>query len=369
MTKVLLKTASYDYETLKPLIFEMIDTLGGDQISSQSRVLIKPNFLLPAKPEFAISTHPNVLKAVVEYVLGKGAQVLISDSPVMGSFERINKVGGYQQVLEDLDVELQAFKTSMRVDIGKPFGQIEIARKALEADVVINLPKLKTHTLMLLTLGVKNLFGCIVGLRKPQWHLRSGIDREMFARLLVQIYQAINPSITIVDGILALEGQGPGKGGIPRHLGIIAGGQNAFAVDQVICSLLGVDPDELPTYRAGRSLGLVGEAVYVNGEFSIVDNFVLPDLEPMTLGRKPLRGWMRKHLLQRPVVDDGRCNRCGECWQYCPAKAISPDTKAIYFDYDSCIRCYCCIEICPHGALRAASTLPGRILRKLSVLK
>ncbi len=369
MTKVLLKKASYDYETLKPLIFEIIDTIGGDQIPSRSRVLIKPNFLLPAKPESAISTHPNVLKAVVEYVLAKGARVRIADSPAMGSFERISKVGGYQQALEDMDVEFKAFKTSAIADIGRPFGQIEIAREAFEADVVINLPKLKTHTLMLLTLGVKNLFGCIVGLRKPQWHLRSGIDREMFARLLVQIHQTINPSMTIVDGILALEGQGPGKSGVPRHLGVIAGSRNAFAVDQVICSMLGLDPAELPTYRAGRSLGLVGDAVYVNGELNIVHNFALPDLEPMTLGPKPLRGFMRKHLLQRPVVDNGLCNRCGECWQYCPTQAISQNTKTIDFDYDICIRCYCCVEICPRGALRAASTLPGKVLRKLSILK
>lgn len=369
MTKVLLKTASYDYKTLKPLIFEMIDTIGEDLIPRQSRVLIKPNFLLPAKPESAILTHPNVLKAVVEYVLDKGARVLISDSPAMGSFERISKVGGYHQALEGMDIEFKAFKTSVSADIGKPFGQIEIAREALEADIVINLPKLKTHSLMLLTLGVKNLFGCIVGLRKPQWHLRSGIDREMFARLLVQIYQAINPSITILDGIWALEGQGPGKSGIPRHLGILAGGKNAFAVDKVICSMLGLDPEELPTYRAGKSLGLAGDAVYVNGEFNIVHNFVLPDIEPVTLGPKPLRRFMRKHLLQRPIVDTSFCTMCGECWQYCPAKSITQDTKAIDFDYDSCIRCYCCIEICPHGALRAASTLPGKVLRKLSILK
>jgi len=369
MTKVSLKTSSYDYETLKPIIFEMIDTMGKDQISRQSRVLIKPNFLLPAKPESAILTHPNVVKAVVEYVLGKGGRVLISDSPVLGSFEKISKVGGYHQALAGMDVEFKAFKTSVSTDIGSPFGHIEIAREAVEADVVINLPKLKTHALMLLTLGVKNIFGCIVGLRKPQWHLKSGVDREMFARLLAQIYQAINPAITIVDGILALEGQGPGKSGVPRHLGILAGGQNAFVVDMVICSMLGIDPDELPTLKAGKSLGLAGDAVYVNGDFNMVHNFVLPEIGPMTLGPKPLNRFMRKHMLQRPVADNGVCNMCGECWQYCPAKSISQDTKAIHFDYDSCIRCYCCIEICPHGALRAASTLPGKVLRKLSILK
>lgn len=369
MSKVFLKTASYDYDILKPTIYEMIDTMGEDLISGNSRVLIKPNFLLPAKPETAVLTHPQILRVVSEYVLDKGGRVLISDSPALGSFEKIKKVGGYHRALSGLDVEFKAFKESLNIDVGKPFGSIEIAREAVEADVVINLPKLKTHALMLLTLGVKNLFGCIVGLRKPRWHLRSGVDREMFARLLVQIYHAINPSITIVDGILALEGQGPGKSGTPRHLGILIGGKNAFAVDMAICSVLGIDPDELPTYKAGKHLGLAGDAVYVNGDFNIIDNFSLPTIAPMISGHKPLHRIMRKHLLQRPEVDSRLCKMCGECWQYCPAKSISQNTKTIVFDYDRCIRCYCCIEICPHGALRAAETIPGKILNSFSILK
>jgi len=369
MTKVFFKTATYDYKTLKPIIFEMIDAMGADLIPENSRVLIKPNFLLPAKPESAILTHPHIVKAVAEYVLNKKGRVLISDSPILGPFEKIKKVGGYHQALEGLDVEFKAFKASVGTDIGNPFGHIEIAREAVEADVVINLPKLKTHALMLLTLGVKNLFGCIVGLRKPEWHLKSGVDREMFARLLVQICHTIKPSITIVDGILALEGQGPGKSGIPRHLGILAGGKNAFAVDMAICSILGIDPDDLPTYRAGKSMGLAGSAVHVNGDFNMVDNFVLPEIEPMTLGSKPINRFMRKHLLQRPKVDSQLCRMCGECRQYCPTKSISQNTKAIVFDYDGCIRCYCCIEICPHGALRTAETMLGRIFSRLSIIK
>lgn len=365
MPKVFIKTATYDYETLKPAIFEMLEAMGAGLIPERSRVLIKPNLLLPAQPEAAILTHPHVIRAVVEYVLSKGGSPLISDSPAMGSFEKIQKDGGYYQVLKDLDVDFKAFKTSVSVDIGRPFGHIEIAREAIEADVVINLPKLKTHVGMLLTLGVKNLFGCIVGLKKPGWHLRSGMDRDMFARLLVQIYRAINPSITLVDGILALEGQGPGKGGIPRSLGIIVGGRNAFAVDMAICSMLGIDPDELPTHKAAKNLRLAGNAVNISGDFNIVHNFRLPDTGPLTLGPKPLHRFMRKHLLQRPQVDSLLCRLCGECRQYCPAKAISQDSKAINFDYDGCIRCYCCIEICPYGALRATETAPGRFLRRL----
>jgi uncharacterized protein (DUF362 family)/Pyruvate/2-oxoacid:ferredoxin oxidoreductase delta subunit len=369
MTRVICKNGSYDYQTLKPTIFDMLTDLGGNLINRQTSVLIKPNLLMPAKPEYCILTHPFVVKAVAEYVLDKGGHPLIADSPAMGSFKKIKKDGGYSEALEDLDVDIKAFDTTVALDIGRPFGKIEVAREAVESDVIINLPKLKTHTGMLLSLGVKNLFGCIVGLKKPEWHLKSGVDREMFARLLVQIYHTINPSITLVDGIQALQGQGPGKSGVPRHLGILVGGRDAFAVDMAICSMLGIKPDELPTLEAAKKLGMLDTEVEFEGEFNAVGDFRVPMLAPLTFGPKPVHKFMRKHLLQRPEADDLLCQLCGECWQYCPAKAITPNKEQIDFDFDVCIRCYCCIEICPHGALHTTETLPGKIMRKLSILK
>ncbi len=363
-SEVIVKTASYEYNVLKPLLFEMIDSMAGVAITKQTRVLIKPNLLLPARPERAILTHPLVVKAVAEYVINKGGDVLISDSPAWGSFEKILKIGGYQKALEGLDVELREFKTSIAVDIGKPFGSIELAKDPFEADVVINLAKLKTHSQMLLTLGVKNLFGCIIGFKKPEWHLRSGVDRDLFAGLLAQIYQTILPSITIVDGILALEGQGPAKGGTPRYLGLLIGSKNAFTADMAICRLLGLNPDRLPTHRAGKRLGLVKDAIDVIGDAGPINHFAFPLLGSLSIGPKPFQGLIRKHLVQRPVVDDRICRACGDCLQFCPAKAIAPDGKSISFDYDRCIRCYCCIEICPHGAIRSAETLPGMLVRR-----
>ncbi len=368
MSKVIFKKASYNYKTLKPVLFEMIAALDEDLINKQDRVLIKPNLLLPAKPENAVLTHPLVVRAVAEYVLSKGGIPLISDSPATGSFEKIKVEGGYYKAFRDLDVEFKPFINSIKVNIGEPFGGIEIAREVFEVDVIINLPKLKTHTGMLLTLGVKNLFGCIVGLKKPEWHLRSGIDREMFARLLVQICHAVNPSITIVDGILAMEGQGPGKRGIPRPLGILVGGRNAFAVDMAICTVLGLDPNELLTHKAAKKLGLASNEVHVNGHLNIVNDFKFPELRPLICGPKPLHKFIRKHMIQRPEIEDLLCSLCGECWQYCPSKAITCNNDKIDFDYDICIRCYCCIEICPYGALRATEPLPARIMRRLSIL-
>ena len=370
MTEVYFKKTTYEYPVLRPIVFEMLETILGDRIQSGNRVLVKPNFLAPAKPDKAILTHPLVVQAAVEYVLEKGGRPLVADSPGLGSFERVLKEGGFKDVFGKIDgyVEFKPFKATVKVNIGEPFGQISIARSAVDSDVVINLAKLKTHTQMLLTLGVKNLFGCIVGLKKPEWHMRSGVDRNMFARLLVQIYQAIKPAATIVDGILALEGQGPGRRGRPRHVGVMVGSRSGIAADAAICRMLKFAPHQLPTLRAAEELGLLDDEPKIMGDFSEILDYQLPKLGSLTFGPKFMQKYMRKHFIQRPVVEPAVCKMCGECWSICPAGAITPYEKIIGFDYDRCIRCYCCIEVCPHGALQAVETIPGRLLRRITHL-
>jgi uncharacterized protein (DUF362 family)/Pyruvate/2-oxoacid:ferredoxin oxidoreductase delta subunit len=366
---VLIHPADYDFGTLGPAVSGLLDRMGSLGIDPGSKVLIKPNFLAPAKPERALTTHPMVLRAVIEYVLQRGATPLVADSPGMGTFERVLREGGYAEALKGLDVEVRPFRESVQVDIGAPFGKIAIAREAVEADAVVNLPKLKTHAMMLLTLGVKNLFGCVVGLTKVQWHLRSGVNRHLFARLLVQIYRAVNPVATLVDGILGMEGQGPGRSGTPRRLGLLVAGVSAPAVDLAVCRLLGVPADELPTHRAAMELGLAPRDVAISGNFQPVRDFELPLMGPLTFGPRRFERLIRRYLVQRPAVEAVECRMCGECWRHCPAKAIAPSAKAIGFDYDRCIRCYCCVEMCPHGALAAVETVPGKAFRNLSVLR
>jgi len=367
--RVIVKNASYAYESLRPSIFEILDSTGGKRIDGSSRVVIKPNLLAPAPPEQAVLTHPLVVRAVVEYVLERGAKPQISDSPAVGSIERVLKTSGIKNALAGLDVEYKEFKSSVTIDAGEPFNRLEIAEDALDADVLINLPKLKTHSQMLLTLGVKNLFGCVVGLRKPEWHLRVGVDRERFAALLVHIYEALRPSLTILDGILAMEGQGPGKGGVPKQLGVLMGSDDALALDITVCGMLGMDADRLLTNKVAVEKGLLTGRIEVVGDVPRVKDFALPETKAVLFGPQRFHGFMRRHLIQRPVSNDDLCKACGECWRYCPAGAITHDRKRIAFDYDKCIRCYCCIEVCPHGALRSEDPLLGRIMKELRRLK
>lgn len=368
-TPVVFSKCEYDVRALRAAVHEMLAQIGGLGIKTGTRVLIKPNFLAPARPERAMTTHPLVVRVVAEVVLEHGGRVLIADSPGMGSFDRLLRDGGYADALKGLDVELHPFMESVVVDIGEPFGRIEIAREAMEAEVVVNLPKLKTHAQMLLTLGVKNLFGCIVGLKKPEWHMRSGVDRQLFARLLIQIHRAVNPALTLVDGIVGMEGHGPGRSGTPRRFGVLVGSASATAVDAAICRFLGLPPEQLPTHRAAAELGLAPKQLKILGDFLPVSGVRLPVLAPLTFGPQRMHRLMRKHLVQRPEADPRLCRMCGECWRVCPAKAITPHAQRVVFDYDRCIRCYCCVEMCPHGALKTVETRPGRLVRKIAGLR
>ncbi|MDO9585994.1 MAG: DUF362 domain-containing protein, partial [Syntrophales bacterium] len=336
MSKVIVKKATYDYASLKPLIFAIMDALGGERIKDCKRVLIKPNLLTTAKPDDAVVTHFMLVKAVAEYVLEKDAIPQVSDSPALGSFDKIMRNSGIRDALAGLNVECREFRESMPVDVGEPFGVIELAREAVEAEMIINLPKLKTHDQMLLTLGVKNMFGCVVGLRKPEWHMRMGANRDMFARLLVRIYERLKPSITILDGILAMEGEGPGKRGIPRRLDIIIAGRDAFAVDAAVCRMLGLDADRMPALKAAKELGLLNEVLELEGSLPEIRNFNFPPMSPLIFGPPWMHGFIRRRLLQRPVCDDDLCQVCGECWEFCPAGAIARNAETLSFDYNRC---------------------------------
>jgi len=366
MSRVIVRQATYEEDALRSKVFELMENMGGREIVRNSRVLIRPNLLSPAKPEHAVLTHPAIVRFVAEYVLERGARPLVADSPSIGGFDTILRMSGIRDALSGLDVECRPFADSVLVDVGKPFGAIEIAEEALRADVIVNLPKLKTHSQMLLTLAVKNLFGCIVGYRKPEWHMRAGSDRQAFASLLVRIGRTLRPAFNLLDGILALEGEGPGRGGSPKPLGVLMAGRDPFAVDYAVCRMVGLDPRELPILKASADMGSPVEAPEIDGSLPEIRGFRLPLLTPLIYGPTSLHGLIRRQLLRRPVCDGETCTMCGECWKICPAGAITPEESPLCFDYDRCIRCNCCIEVCPYGALHTKEPMAGRLVRRLA---
>ena len=369
----LVKASGYDYGTVYNALIDSVNFLGGMEkfVRPGDRVLLKPNLLSPKPPEKAVTTHPAIVKAVIRIVREAGGNPVLGDSPGIFSLEKVAKSTGIKQVCDEMEVELVEFSPSVPVKGGARtvFHQLEIAKVALEADVVINLPKLKTHSQMLLTLGVKNLFGCIEGKKKTSWHLKASVDRKAFAAMLVEIYRIVNPALTIMDGIVGMEGNGPGSG-TPRNIGLIISSSDAVALDVVVSDILGVKKGELLTTVIAEQMG-AGETdrekIEIKGE--AIENIRISDFQiPSLLGLEmvPLFSYsfLKKAFTSRPAINRKKCTLCRSCQENCPPQVIAWDEEqGPSIDCLHCIRCFCCQEICPTGALEIKDGWALKILK------
>jgi uncharacterized protein (DUF362 family) len=350
---------NYDPENLQESLDRLLATFGGMAafVKPGERVLLKPNLLSAHPPEAAVTTHPSILRAVIRMVLDAGGLPLVGDSPGIGSIGRVAKASGIMQVIEETGAVLAPFDEAVEVAGTGTFRRIGLARAYLEADRIINLPKLKTHEMMTITCGVKNLFGAVVGPAKAAWHLKAGADRDLFARVLVEIHQIRPPDLTIVDAIIGMEGNGPGSGD-PRFIGALLASTDAVAVDLVAADLVGIPQRLRYVERAAAGLGLPGanrNNITMTGtplsELAL-DDFRLARITDAQFG---LPSWLKKplrhHLTARPRQNRERCVLCGVCVAACPPQAMSIDGDRLVIDYDACIRCFCCRELCPHDAL------------------
>ncbi len=362
-TVSIVKCQSYDEEEVLKGLQHAIDLIGGIDhfVKKGDRVLLKPNLLQGKSPERAVTTHPSIVKGVIQIVQEIGAIPFLGDSPGIGSAAKVAEKAGIKYVAESLGCPIVEFnRPILSLKEGESvFKQLEIDQTVLEADVIINLPKWKTHTQMLLTLGVKNLFGCIPGRRKALWHLKAGEDLKVFGQMLVDLYQIVQPSLTILDGIIGMEGNGPNSGR-PIPLGLILASEDPLSLDQVVCDLLGVSRRSLMTNRVAFEQGLGKDGIEVVGER--VENVRIPHFEFPTLSDLSwnLPGFLKKALknalTSKPTVDEKLCETCDQCVEICPPKALQRKSKVLAFDYGKCIRCFCCQEVCPEGAI---SIKPG----------
>jgi uncharacterized protein (DUF362 family)/Pyruvate/2-oxoacid:ferredoxin oxidoreductase delta subunit len=354
----IVKCQNYDEKKVLGGLRQSIDLIGGIGafVKQGSRVLLKPNLLFGKSPEKAVTTHPAILRGMIQIVREVGGVPFIGDSPSVGGLMRTAEKAGIKAVANEMKCPLVEFNNPVLPSQrkGKIFKQLEIDRTVLEADVVINLPKFKTHSLTLLTLGVKNLFGCIPGPRKALWHLKAGEDRKAFAQILVDIYQVIQPSLTILDGIVGMEGNGPNSGQ-PISLGLILASTDSVSLDQIACDLLGISRKSLLTNRVAIEQGLGKDGIEVVGE-RVID-VRIPRLQFPTLSQPDwnlpgfLRRGLKNALTSKPVVQEEVCNACDRCAEICPPKALTRKEKDLVFDYGRCIRCLCCLEVCPEGAI------------------
>lgn len=375
MEKVVLRRcAGYVEEEVRNAVKALLEPLGGINhfVQPGQRVLLKPNMLAGKPPEAAVTTHPALVQIVGELVVAAGGILTVGDSPGIGSFERIAAITGIAAATQAAGGTLRPFQTSRRIAGDGRFRQLELAEEFLDADVVINLPKLKTHEMMTLTCGVKNLYGTIVGTAKAGLHLTAGHSKELFAGLLLEIAGARKVALTIVDGITAMEGSGPSSG-TPRQLGLLIAGTNLVAIDTVAAHLAGISSELLPVEQEARKLGLAGtdldqiELVGDTGAFvGASPTFRLPDGLDTQFGLPDfVKRILRNQLTSLPVAENN-CTRCGICRDACPPAAITITKNALKVDSGRCIRCWCCRELCPQHAMGVHKGGLLRLFEKLT---
>ncbi|MFE4107295.1 DUF362 domain-containing protein [Almyronema epifaneia] len=256
-TVSLLRATTYDLPQLHRSLEQLLAPLGGMAalVKPGDRVLLKPNLLTGAKPTKECVTRPEVVYCVAQMVKAAGGSPFLGDSPAFGSARGVAEANGYLPLIERLNLPIVELH-GKRYETGRAeFSHLLLSREAMAADVVINLPKVKSHVQLTLTLGVKNLFGCVPGKMKAWWHMEAGKDRQRFGQMLVATAQAIQPELTILDGIIGHEGNGP-SGGEPRDLGLLAASTDVFALDRAVVAVLNVNPQHIPTLVAAQQLGL-----------------------------------------------------------------------------------------------------------------
>ena len=366
------KCNSYDTKEVQGAVDSCLDKLGGlsSLIKPDDRVLIKPNILIAKPPEEAVTTHPALIEAIIMVIKKAGAVPLVGDSPggLVGNVGEHWKVTGIEEVCNRLNVEILNFESSGVYEKRINGNHYHIAKPVLDADFIINVPKIKTHGLTILTCAIKNMYGTIPGLTKVNYHKEAPKPSD-FAELVVDIFALSKPGLNIVDGIIGMDGNGPSAGN-PKEMGLILASTDAIAVDSLICQILGKNPLKVPTNKNAYERGL-GEAdinkIKVLGyQPDVIDDFKWPpniasslDMVPSFISKGLMRFWW-----SRPVIDPEVCTKCGKCVKNCPVEALSAGVKIPEFDYPECINCMCCMEMCPEKAVKLEKSMLSKLLSR-----
>lgn len=309
MTPVsLLSVTAYDSEILTPALTQALEPLGGMGafVKPGDRVLLKPNLLTANRPGNECITRPELVAAVARQVLASGGKPFLGDSPAFGTALGVVKANGYLPLVEELGIPVLEFRGQRYPTGNERFNHLRLSKETMEADVVINLPKVKSHVQLTVTLGVKNLFGCVPGKMKAWWHMEAGKDAARFGEMLVQTAQTINPELTIVDGIIGHAGAGP-MNGFPSPLGVLGASPNVFALDEALATILQAPAEQTPTLAAQRRLGLSPQDVVFplaqSLELQVPDWQFPPQMMPIDFGLPRVIRSTFKHLYIRHLKE------------------------------------------------------------------
>lgn len=360
--------ADYDPARVKDSLHLLLEPLGGitRYVKPGQKVLIKPNLLVGKSPEKAVTTHPEVVRQVILMAQSAGGRVSVGDSPGLGKPESVARKCGILDVIEETGAHFARFEESVPVSLeAATFHHLEVAREALDAEVIINLPKLKTHQMMGYTGAVKNLFGLVVGMRKVRLHLQAGTDKAFFALMLLELAERFPPALSIMDAVIGMEGNGPGNGD-PIKLGALLASSTPIALDTVATAMVNLPEQRVWTQKVARESGRQGlslQDIDLHGVSLAklqTSNFKPAKSSDVNFGLPtPVKNLLKNAITAQPGIT-GECQRCGHCVTHCPPEAMSLDDQGIQIDYGRCIRCFCCQELCPYGAI---TTQQGVLLR------
>jgi len=361
-TKVaIVRCKGYDRDRVELAVRMAFDLLGGIGafVKKGDKALIKPNMLSARLPEDGVCTHIEVIRAVVKMVRDCGAIAWIGDNPGGSLSPAMAYEGsGLLALAKELGVELKEAKAI------KVVNGIPIAGYFFECDKIINLPKMKTHSLMGLSGAVKNMYGAVAGLHKSELHKKYP-EPEAFAKVLIDTFGIVKPGLVLMDGIVSMDQNGPSSGRL-RDTGILLSGEDSVAVDAVFAKLAGLNPLSLATTKHAYAEKL-GEAdlknIEISGESieeSLINNFKIPGEPGLITALGPLAKFVARFIKFGPYIDRRLCKKCMICKDSCPVSAISITQEASRIDSKKCIRCMCCHEVCPYKAVALKRNILAR---------
>lgn len=324
--------------------------------------LIKPNMLTDRTPDQAVTTHPELVRQIIRYLKEAAANIMVGDSPAStANLPKVWRDTGIQQVCHEEGVELISLEQGGSQSFNINGFKFAIANPVLKADLIINLPKVKSHSLTILTAAVKNAYGTIPGYSKTTLHGDYPKPSE-FGRLVKTIWQSLPPTWSLADGIIGMEGQGPANG-TPVHLGFLAASHNPFALDRALCTILRINPKRVPYLAAEGNtpteFEILGDTISVSS-FSVPAGGHLLNIVPSWLTRRA-----NSLIWVRPAFSAESCIRCSLCVRACPVHALTLNSNDAVPQLEplKCISCSCCHEVCPHDAIRMSQSAVLRLAR------
>jgi len=376
---VVLRCVDYENDSVEAAVKEGVRLLGGVGafVGKGEKILLKPNLLAAVAPEKGVTSHPAVFRAIGKAFQDRGAKLYYGDSPAKGNIEETARVTGIKRVADELGIPMADFRNSRKISFPKAIiaKKLLLTNGALDADGIISICKMKTHALTRITGAIKNQFGCVPGRRKQEYHFMMP-DIANFSSLIVDITRFLKPRLYIMDGIIAMEGNGP-HGGELKKMNVLLFSADPVALDATFCRLIALNPEFVPKITIAQKSNL---GTYKMDEIELsgdnIEKLVQKDFD---VKRKPYRQLtlaracpflFNNFILPRPVIDPSKCSGCDSCISQCPVspRAIyrdnkNPDSPPRY-NYDKCIRCYCCQEICPEKAISVKIPFMGKFIYK-----